>query len=217
MTRSSPRSLVRQRGNALLMVMILGTTASLAAGALMQHEAVVEKRAVSESLARTRAYWAAMGHINYALSRTRNYMLCGSGSCDRDSARATSVQGYLNEVCGALTSSQPNTCTTTTWTYRDGDGSSYFLQVQAAASPESAAFDIRSGHIKIVASFPTTGQSALPVLNGLSNRLRSVEIRFCAAKKDGSWTYCNNPSTATSAEQDTDHFLIKAVDRPPLF
>jgi hypothetical protein len=118
----------------------------------------------------------------------------------------------VNEVCRKIDGSCPGGVAK--WTYPDGDGSSYFLQVQATASAENAGFNASSGHLKIVATFPTANQSALPVLNGLGARLRPVEIRFCMASSG--WTYCNNPAFATSADDNTNYFLIKAVDRPPL-
>lgn len=206
-------SLARQRGHAMLMVMILGTTATFMAGALLRHETVVEKRAISESLAETRAYWAGMGEINYALSRIRNNNICtkgGSNNCDTDIQRINWVQNYLDEVCKQTPPS--SSCTVATWTYPDVDNSSYFIQVRATAYPETpGSSTTNTGRLKIIADFPTATQSTLPVLNGLNSRLRPVELRFCGVTSSSAID-CSSSASSTN----TPYILIRSVDRPPL-
>lgn len=63
-----------QEGNILIIIMVMMMLAMLLASALIEHFAVTEAREVEASLARVRAYWAMSGHVDYVLSRTRQYV-----------------------------------------------------------------------------------------------------------------------------------------------
>ncbi|CAK0774150.1 hypothetical protein CCP3SC15_490002 [Gammaproteobacteria bacterium] len=66
--RQYPQSL-HQQGSILVTVMVTTMVIMLLVSALIDHYAVSEARAVDESLARIRIYWAMMGHWNYVASR----------------------------------------------------------------------------------------------------------------------------------------------------
>ena len=65
------RTYRRTKGSALITVTLIGLFVMLLAAALVNSFAISEAKAIDESLAKTRIYWAAMGHINYSLSRIR--------------------------------------------------------------------------------------------------------------------------------------------------
>lgn len=71
-----------QKGFALLLVMVIGTVALYAATGLIGDGAVNEREAQERELLKLRAYWAGMGHINYAMSRARQGPPCGEGCED---------------------------------------------------------------------------------------------------------------------------------------
>lgn len=85
MKHSKPhrRHVNRTRGSALITVTLIGLFVMLSAAALINHFATSEANAIAHSLAKTRIYWASMGHINYALSRLRREGMC-NGDCVRD-------------------------------------------------------------------------------------------------------------------------------------
>ena len=85
MKRSKPprRNNNRTRGSALITVTLIGLFVMLSAAALINHFATTEANAIADSLAKTRIYWASIGHINYALSRLRREGMC-SGVCEND-------------------------------------------------------------------------------------------------------------------------------------
>lgn len=68
----------RQRGSAMIAVMVAMMLLMLLGSTLVNHFAVVEAQAVEENLAEVRSYWAMMGHMNYMLSRARSQGLCNN-------------------------------------------------------------------------------------------------------------------------------------------
>ena len=92
----------RSRGSVVLTVTAVGLFAMLLASGLVNHYAVSEARAVEESLAKVRVYWAAMGHVNYVLSRAWREGLCSgsSGTCIDDDDRASDIRSFLAELDG---------------------------------------------------------------------------------------------------------------------
>ena len=96
----------RSRGSVVLTVTAVGLFAMLLASGLVNHYAVTEARAVEESLAKVRVYWAAMGHVNYALSRAWREGFCDD-SCLLDIAdtiddtfRVVKIGTFLGELDG---------------------------------------------------------------------------------------------------------------------
>jgi hypothetical protein len=98
----------RTKGSALITVTLIGLFVMLLAAALVNYFAIAEARAIADSLAKTRIYWASMGHINYSLSRVSREGLCGDTECtggDDDGTptpvvgfRAGFLRNYLNEL-----------------------------------------------------------------------------------------------------------------------
>lgn len=217
------RGLRRQRGNATLMVLMIGTVASLVVGALIQHRAILEQRAVTEDLANLRAYWAAAGNLQYVMSRIHARGICttndqsGGGDddddedededCHGDAARIKTIRVYMRELGGSTQTVQ--------WAYPEV-AADYFIRVGTAVSRDDVAgIDSESGHMLLAATFPTAGQSTLPVLAGMNARLRPLQIRICAVRNPPD--PCRDPSDAVDSNaRKSKNFRIKSVRRPPV-
>ena len=113
-----------QRGTTVIALMVVMFLSMLLATGLISHQAVAESRAVDQSLAKARGYWAMVGHLNYLLSRTRQEGFCGpplDSDCSSDdnggSARVESATNYLGELNDAAS-------TFRSWRY-SGMGSQY--------------------------------------------------------------------------------------------
>src|SRR3954470_14165480 len=110
-------ALKSQKGNALIVVMMVGTIIAIGFAGIVTSSVLVEARAVEGSLARSRAYWAEMGNFNYALSRISKSKFCSSCLLPnfnvKDITLAVNLQAYFNELGNAKT-----------WTYPD-ESSSY--------------------------------------------------------------------------------------------
>src|SRR3954464_10083236 len=108
-------ALKSQKGNALIVVMMVGTIIAIGFAGIVTSSVLVEARAVEGSLARSRAYWAQMGNFNYMLSRTSYSRLC-NGSCNpstnKDTDMSPVMQAYFNELSNLKT-----------WTYPDESAS----------------------------------------------------------------------------------------------
>lgn len=89
--------LTRQRGFALIAVMALGAVAMLSVTSLIGDGAVAERRAQDEELLKLRAYWAAQGHLGYAISRMRQGPPCG-GTCNNAVGREDAFAGFFSEL-----------------------------------------------------------------------------------------------------------------------
>lgn len=61
----------RQRGVAMITIMVVMVITMLIASTLVNHLAVQEAHAIEQHLAEVRAHWAMVGHVNYVLSRAR--------------------------------------------------------------------------------------------------------------------------------------------------
>jgi hypothetical protein len=86
-----------QRGFALLLVMVIGTVALYAATGLIGDGSVNEREAQERELLKLRAYWAGMGHITYAISRSRQGLPCGT-ECKEMIDREDFFLGALAEL-----------------------------------------------------------------------------------------------------------------------
>ena len=128
MIRPRPR---RCRGSAMITVTVIGLFVMLLAASLVNHYAVSEARAVVESLAKLRAYWATMGHINYVLSRTYREGLCGGAGCANDADRAVTLNNFLDEIDNTGADQRnwvyPNYTLNLVWTVADTVGSRNML------------------------------------------------------------------------------------------
>lgn len=89
--------ILRQRGFALIAVMFIGAAAMFAASGMFGGDAVAERRAQEITLLKLRAYWAAQGHISYALSRGRQGPPCGN-KCNDAKSREAFYSGTLGEL-----------------------------------------------------------------------------------------------------------------------
>jgi len=106
---------------------------------------VAESRAVEDSLAQVRGYWAAMGLNNYALSRIMQSGGC-SGNCGQPSLAGV-VQGYLNEIATGSTGVE-------TWMYPDL-GPNYAFAVKPTATLDTSTAN--AGEILIQTIFGPCG------------------------------------------------------------
>ena len=93
-----------QQGNVVITVMISMLLIMLLVASLVEHYLVTESRAVEESLAKVRVYWAMSGHVDYIHSRVMRY----ARSCTADGQSAfTDAFNEFDFVPG-----QPSTCNT---------------------------------------------------------------------------------------------------------
>ena len=117
----------RQRGGALIVVMMVGLVITIGLAGFITSGVLVEARAVEGSLARSRAYWAEMGNFNYALSRISKSKFCSSCLVPnfnvRDTVMAVNLQAYFNELTNLKT-----------WTYPDESASYTITTTDSAAA-----------------------------------------------------------------------------------
>ena len=171
------RVLQGQRGNILIPVMLVGLTCTLMMSALINRSVYLEQAAVENRLAESRAYWAAMGHFRYALSRARRFGLCpdslGCGPTQniKDVDKITALQSYLDEIAAYRT-----------FTYPD-ENAAYSIKIAltAAVDDDPLRHVNWSGHLMMTSTYPTTGVSTLPVLSGLAQRFTPYRLRFCTS------------------------------------
>lgn len=199
-----------ERGSAPIIAMLFGTL-SLLAITTMMGRLVVEARAVEDSIADTRAFWAAIGLSEYALSRTAE-----SGGCSSACATAEFVpvqQAYLNQIAFL----QP-------WQYPDV-GASYSFFVQAAPSLDPLAPSGHVGDMLIRSTFvpcPAPGAGVTcatgapmpaPVmaLRSLVSA-RPVEFRFCLAPYGV--TTCGSGGTMTVPAKQPYPQFVTSIHRP---
>ena len=214
------------RGSALLGVMLFSGLAAMVMAVLLGR-VVTEYRAVEDSLAQTRAYWAAMGFNNYVLSRTLVGGACtGKAGCTPgvadDSPQANT---YLNEISDMQD-----------WYYVDVSGS-YFIQLNSKVCQDPTAPPSALGEIVIKTTFsgnggagpavppcpPSLVQSLVaptcPTATAIDpntigalrslNSTRPVEFRYCVVAAGA--TSCGaGPTAATAGGRQ----LITSVHRP---
>lgn len=152
----------RQRGSVLITIMVVMMVTMLLASTLINHFAVQEARAIEQQLADIRAYWAMMGHVNYALSRASNNhnSLCGGVTCADDAARATAFNSLFTELGSARR-----------WTYSEYGATTYYFDVQAAIDADVTT----DGKLRLHMNIPAVG--ALESLTGL--RGSDVWVDIC--------------------------------------
>jgi hypothetical protein len=134
-----------ERGGILIGMMMFIVLASLAMLTLAGR-IVVEYRAVEDSVAQTRAYWAAMGFNNYVLSRTLVGGACGKNGCTgADADLSGQSSSYLQEISDLQA-----------WFYMD-IGSNYVIQLNSTVCQDSAAPMGSLGEVVIKTAFSGNG------------------------------------------------------------
>lgn len=154
----------RSRGSVVLTVTAVGLFAMLLASQLVNHYVVSEARAVEESLAKVRVYWAAMGHVNYALSRAWREGLC-DGTCNDDDDRAADIRRFLDELYNK--GGQRN------WDYTEYGGG-YVLSFTHTVADNIFPND---GYLLLIIDFIDQGD--IPSIEGLSDRVRNLAVEVC--------------------------------------
>ena len=151
-----------QSGSALIFVTIVGLVMSLAFALFMTSTVLTEQRAVEAELARSRAYWAEMGDLHYAMSRISYSRLCNSCKIgnNKDSDLAPVLQAYFNE----LSNNQ-------VWTYAD-ESSNYSITTTTTAG--TAGGQTFSGWLVATAAYtPST------LVASSSGKLPLLEMGIC--------------------------------------
>lgn len=214
------------RGSALLGVMLFSGLAAMVMAVLLGR-VVVEYRAVEDSLAQTRAYWAAMGFNNYVLSRTLVSGACaGKSGCSASTADdSPQAKSYLNEIADMES-----------WYYVD-ISTSYYIQLASQVCQDNSAPAAALGEIVIKTAFSGNGGGGPPApacppsvtpsvaiptcpkapaidpktidsLRSL-NSARPVEFRYCVVAS-GATSCGNGPTAGTVGGRQ----LITSVHRP---
>lgn len=152
----------RERGSAsVLTVTGIGMLAVMAVLGL-GGRALVERRAVEDSLAQTRAYWAAMGQATYVLGRIR---ATGAGDKPEDTAKK-----YLLEIADGAKSKDR----AATWRYPDVSAA-YAIVVNADAKKAGAG---QNGTVVMTFDFDTLDAGAPDALRTMPT-LRKLEFTYC--------------------------------------
>ncbi len=176
----------RVRGSALITVTLIGLFVMLLAAALVNQFSVAEAEAVAHSLAKTRIYWASMGHINYSLSRISREGMCGGTSCADDSARVADLRTYLAEL--------NNAGSARSWDF--GDGYNFTLSASVADDPVPVPDD---GRVRATISLQPVTATPFDELNGIEQRMPSnLVVDICLGSLGP--PPCNAPNTSTSGE-----------------
>lgn len=223
------------RGSATIAVMLFGALAVLAALSVAG-QFVTEYRAVEDSLAQTRAYWAAMGQAAYVLSRTMQSGPCaggcGNGNNNKQGnfavnpdAYQSTAQSYLNEISGKNGLSQ-------SWMYPDV-ASAYQFTVNSTVCNDPLAAAGQVGEMLLVLSVaastncppapppsgtapapsPCPKPAALPPNAPQALRsvplIRPVEVRYCLTA-GSAVTQCGaGPNVSTLG-----YNLVTSIHRP---
>ncbi len=183
----------RQRGTILIAVSFVGMFAMLLSGGLISHFAVSEARAVANSLAKVRVYWAMVGHMDYALSRMRQQNPTAPPfTSDVDLA---GIQGilltYFDELdfgsdCRGSSVPSATNSKCSKWVY-DEVSSEYVFHFKwtifdpAGGTAADGALGVRLDYVIEGATNTTVGAptSSIESINNLSERLRDLEYEVC--------------------------------------
>lgn len=142
--------------------MAIGAAAMLSVTGLIGDSAVVERRAQDEELLKLRAYWAAQGHLSYAISRMTQGPACGN-ECQNPAERRNAFQGFFDELNEGAAARD--------WSYPE-ISASYFFPV---------AVDVRLGAPFITAaiSFPAA-TTAHPLIGQIWPVRRGATAFICS-------------------------------------
>jgi hypothetical protein len=224
-------------GNALIAVTFIGMFIMLIASTVVNNLMLSEVEAVEESLAKTRIYWASRGHLDYALSRIKREGVCdqGPGGCSANDGvgfpsgqqpddktrgissppdnRADGLRTYLRELY--------NDGGVRNWNYDPTpDTDLYRLSMQHTVE-DAENGSVVDGYLRVTITLVETG--TIDSLQGLSNRVRPVQIDVCLGAAEGDLlTSCKkegpNPSTDVSnltPEQSSGDSFVFRMRRPP--
>ena len=194
-------ALKSQKGNALIVVMMVGTIVAIGFAGIITSSVLVEQRAVEGSLARSRAYWAEMGNFNYALSRISKSKFCSScllpNTSVKDTVLATNLQAYFNELSALQT-----------WTYPD-ESSRYSITVtDTAAADNTPGRQQFSGWLMATSSY-----SSSSVVAGLNSHLPVMELRLCVGLGNTN-SHCGNLND-NNGGATTAYFSIDRLSNLP--
>lgn len=190
--------LQNQRGNALIVVMMVGLICAIGFAGFITSAILVEARDVDGSLARSRAYWAEIGNFNYALSRISYSRLCNGCGMAKDSQLAPVLQAYFNELSN-----------NNVWTYPD-ESASYTITTPA---PTAAPDDTSGRHNFSGWLMATSSVSSSSLVSGLNNHLPLMELRLCVGLAF-SWSTCG-PITGNNGGNTTAYFSINRLTNLP--
>src|SRR3569833_129172 len=194
-------ALKSQRGNALIVVMMVGTIVAIGFAGIVTSSVLVEQRAVEGSLARSRTYWAEMGNFNYALSRISKSKFCSSclfpNTNVKDTVMAVNLQAYFNELGNVKT-----------WTYPDESSSYTITTTDIAAADNTAGRHQFSGWI-----MATSEYSSSSLVSGLNGHLPIMELRLCVGLFNTN-SQCGNLSS-NNGGYTTAYFSINRKTNQP--
>lgn len=156
--------LAKDSGFALIAVMAIGAVAMYSAVSLIGDGGVAERRQQEVELLKLRAYWAAQGHISYAISRARQGPACG-GTCPNFAAREQDFDDYAEEL---QTGGQRD------WAYPDL-GAGYVFPVSARNFSRQALMDLQisfpaaaTAHPLISVEWPVRQDFRALICNGVA-------------------------------------------------
>src|ERR1700761_5674500 len=194
-------ALKTQRGNALIVVMMVGTIVAIGFAGIITSSVLVEQRAVEGSLARSRAYWAEMGNFNYALSRISKSKFCSSclfpNNNVKDINLAVNLQAYFNELSNLKT-----------WTYPDESASYTITTADTAAADNTPGRQNFSGWLMATSSY-----SSSSLVAGLSSHLPLMELRLCVGLGNTN-SHCGNLNS-NNGGNTTAYFSINRLTNLP--
>lgn len=188
MNQNTPQHRIfhRIKGSALITVTLIGLFVMLLAAALVNHFTTAEANAIADSLAKTRIYWASMGHINYSLSRLRREGLC-AGTCVNDddgtanpgddalANRADNLRTYLVELDNA---GNPRS-----WDF--GDGYSFDITATVTDGPLPTPIT-NDGRVRATITLEPVAGTPFDTLNGIEQRIRpQLVVDLCLAAPCG--------------------------------
>jgi len=168
-------------GSATILVTTIGALA-LIIGFRQFDAIVVEHQGIDDSLLEVRAYWAAKGHLNYALSRTMFAGGCvGAGPCGENPDVVSLPTAYLQDIACYRA-----------WSYPELANYQFVLMPTVANDPNAPAKQV--GEILIRVTFAQSGiapagcswGSSTPTqaLSALTH-VRPVEFRYCLTNDAG--------------------------------
>lgn len=194
-------ALGNQRGGAMIFVTLVGLVISMAFALFLSSTVLVEQRAVEASLAKSRAYWAELGHMHYAMSRISLSKMCNSCATPqtnvKDTDLAVILQAYLNEL-SAIKS----------WSYPD-EAAGYSITVtETAAVDDSPLRQTYSGWLKMTSSVSTSS-----LVSGLEGHPPLMELRLCVGRAN-SGDKCGNIDN-NNGGSTTAYFRIARLTNLP--
>lgn len=185
--RPKHRTIRRTRGSALITVTLIGLFVMLLAAALVNQFATAEAEAIAHSLAKTRIYWASMGHINYGLSRIHREGLCGGECTNDDTDRIADLNAYLGEL---------NDAGVRNWDFGDNYQFSLSAGVTDGPIPTPVPND---GRVRATITLQAVTETPFDVLNGIEQRIPGqLIVDICLSPT------CDAPNTKTGGANNIE-------------